>query len=378
MKYVFVDFYKEFHCVGSECPDTCCAGWGIGVDEQAVSDYRSVSGPFGEKLKNAMYSKDNVTYMKLDQANRCMLLDEQNLCEIYRELGPERMCYTCRSYPREFWQYEDLALGGLNISCPEVARMLFSRTDPILIGYGEDDFPALENGDDDGLFNLLINGLITSVNLLQNRSLSLSVRLRLLILFHDALQECLDSRTDPSSIFESFASPEQYHALAETLGRIPTDHASQILMLRQLLQFDGLYRIDFLFKAVGGFLAEHPDLILQTDAIEKLFAPFCLPDYTVQYENYAVNYILNNYLEAGRIRNIRDMIATFVYLYVLQMTADVFIAAESHTLPNLSTQVMIFSKTARFFNHNEQKLKELFKNFLESGFAETTALLTIV
>lgn len=28
-------FYKEFSCIAGACPDTCCAGWQIMIDEKA-------------------------------------------------------------------------------------------------------------------------------------------------------------------------------------------------------------------------------------------------------------------------------------------------------------------------------------------------------
>ena len=27
-------FYKEFSCIAGACPDTCCAGWQIMIDEK--------------------------------------------------------------------------------------------------------------------------------------------------------------------------------------------------------------------------------------------------------------------------------------------------------------------------------------------------------
>ena len=29
MEYVYPDYYRQFTCIGGECPDTCCAGWEI-------------------------------------------------------------------------------------------------------------------------------------------------------------------------------------------------------------------------------------------------------------------------------------------------------------------------------------------------------------
>ena len=28
------DYYKDFSCIAGACPDTCCAGWQIMIDEK--------------------------------------------------------------------------------------------------------------------------------------------------------------------------------------------------------------------------------------------------------------------------------------------------------------------------------------------------------
>ena len=33
MNYLTVDLYKDFKCIASACPNTCCAGWRIIIDE---------------------------------------------------------------------------------------------------------------------------------------------------------------------------------------------------------------------------------------------------------------------------------------------------------------------------------------------------------
>ena len=39
-------FYKEFSCIAGSCPDTCCAGWQIMIDEKSLQKYRRFKGPF--------------------------------------------------------------------------------------------------------------------------------------------------------------------------------------------------------------------------------------------------------------------------------------------------------------------------------------------
>ena len=45
-------FYKEFSCIAGACPDTCCAGWQIMIDEKSLQKYRRFKGPFRNRLHN--------------------------------------------------------------------------------------------------------------------------------------------------------------------------------------------------------------------------------------------------------------------------------------------------------------------------------------
>ena len=36
MQYTIPHYFKSFHCIGGECPDTCCAGWQIQIDPASL------------------------------------------------------------------------------------------------------------------------------------------------------------------------------------------------------------------------------------------------------------------------------------------------------------------------------------------------------
>ena len=97
MQYTFPNYYKEFSCIAGACPDTCCAGWQIVIDDQTLKKYQHFKGPFRNRLHNDIDWKQHV----FRQYNRrCAFLNEENLCDIYTETGPEMFCRTCRNYPR--------------------------------------------------------------------------------------------------------------------------------------------------------------------------------------------------------------------------------------------------------------------------------------
>lgn len=38
MQYTIPHYYSSFHCIGSACPDTCCAGWQIQIDSGSLKN----------------------------------------------------------------------------------------------------------------------------------------------------------------------------------------------------------------------------------------------------------------------------------------------------------------------------------------------------
>ena len=54
MRYTKPHFYDTFECLADRCPDTCCAGWQIVIDEDSLDKYEQVEGPFGNRLANSI------------------------------------------------------------------------------------------------------------------------------------------------------------------------------------------------------------------------------------------------------------------------------------------------------------------------------------
>ena len=46
MEFTFPNYYKEFSCIAGSCPDTCCAGWQIVIDNKTLKKYQHFKGLF--------------------------------------------------------------------------------------------------------------------------------------------------------------------------------------------------------------------------------------------------------------------------------------------------------------------------------------------
>ena len=82
MLYTIPHYYKKFQCIAGECPDTCCAGWQIVIDDRTREKYRRAEGAFGNRLHNSIDWKESCFQQ---YEGRCAFLNDENLCDIYQE-----------------------------------------------------------------------------------------------------------------------------------------------------------------------------------------------------------------------------------------------------------------------------------------------------
>ena len=94
MRYLKPDYFEDFKCIAGECPDTCCAGWQIMIDEESLDYYGEVHGTFGKRLRDSIDWQEGAFYQC---EKRCAFLNEKDLCDIYTELGEGALCNTCKN-----------------------------------------------------------------------------------------------------------------------------------------------------------------------------------------------------------------------------------------------------------------------------------------
>lgn len=184
MEYTIPDYYKEFFCVGGDCPDTCCAGWQIVIDKKTQKMYRREKGVFGNRLKNEIDWKEGV-FKQYEGC--CAFLNDENLCDIYKEIGEDRLCRTCRLYPRHIEEFESLREISLSLSCPIVAKLVLEKQEPVKFLSKKQDEEEEEYGDFDYLlFTKLIDTRKVLLHIVRNRNLPIAQRIAMILgLGHD-------------------------------------------------------------------------------------------------------------------------------------------------------------------------------------------------
>ena len=192
MKIRVPDYFNDFKCIASECEDTCCAGWGIVIDEESYNRYMKVQGEFGERLRSEIVTEgsENIFVLKGDD---CPFLTENKMCDIYNNLGEDSLCYTCRQYPRVMEEFGSLREICLSLSCPEACRIILRSDKKVAFNLTENDEEVTSYNDINAMLYLNLMQCRSIVfKILQDRSIELNKRISIVLKFTSEVQEKID------------------------------------------------------------------------------------------------------------------------------------------------------------------------------------------
>ncbi|MDX7149824.1 flagellin lysine-N-methylase [Citrobacter portucalensis] len=128
-------FVAAFNCVGSDCRDHCCKEWNIAVDKPTVKKYltnkdlliKTIAEESIQLVKKDMQNWGVITFAP--ESGNCPYFADDKLCMVHKRLGANALSKTCAIYPRSYRTYKNDVHHSLNISCPEVVRLLLSEPD---------------------------------------------------------------------------------------------------------------------------------------------------------------------------------------------------------------------------------------------------------
>lgn len=260
MLYTIPDYYPSFSCIADKCEDTCCAGWQIVIDKKTLKKYAKVNGDFRKRMfKSVNWFQQT---FKQDKDKRCAFLNEKNLCDLYLSQGEEGFCKTCREYPRHTEEFEGVREITLSVSCPEVARILMNRMEPVtFLNYereGEEEFEDF----DPFFYSILEDARKEMITILQNRDLTITDRILLILgMAHD-----MQRRMNRQEMF----------ACSDVIAKYSTDKAIDFVKKYQEknqnkkekmsfahTMFKHLYELELLREEWGVLLKETEDFLYQ-------------------------------------------------------------------------------------------------------------------
>jgi lysine-N-methylase len=198
-------YFDDFRCIASACPDSCCKEWDVQVDAVSAEFYRNLTGALGDRLRSVLQNVDGEAVMTIEDG-RCPMWRQDGLCRIQAELGEEALCHVCAEFPRLTHDYGDFIERGLELSCPEAARMILSAAPAPFI---EEQTDGGEAEYDEEAMDVLLRTREQVLEILADNSRSVGETLALALLYGYQAQGELDGDAelpfDPQAALESAA-----------------------------------------------------------------------------------------------------------------------------------------------------------------------------
>lgn len=189
MEIYYPKYYYDFHCIAAACPDSCCKEWEVDVDPESAAFYRTLPGALGDRLRQVLRSSADGASMRIEDG-RCPMWRQDGLCRIQAELGHDALCKTCREFPRIRHDYGSFVELGLELSCPEAARLILNCNTSALQSTTQ---PGGDTPDYDiETMNVLHKSRDQMLAFLDNTSLSLPEALAVMLLYSHFVQEEID------------------------------------------------------------------------------------------------------------------------------------------------------------------------------------------
>lgn len=192
MKNTFPIYYPSFSCIADKCTDTCCAGWDIVIDSESLEKYGNLATPYGEKIRSLIAVDEDGDNIFVSENSRCPFLLTDGLCEMYKELGHENLCRTCRKFPRFVNAFGSRIETGISLSCPEAARLIFESSDPVTFLTEETDGSIIPSDFDAELYFTLLEARKKAIAVIQQRNFSIEQRICAFAEYSQALQQLID------------------------------------------------------------------------------------------------------------------------------------------------------------------------------------------
>lgn len=360
MEIHYPDYYKKFQCTGAECMNTCCTGWKIGIDKATCRTYRHTGGAFGKRLRAS------VDYRKkyfITNGNFCPFLNEDQLCDIYIHLGKEKMCRTCRDYPRHMEIYGELYEVSLSLSCPEAARLVLQNEKPASFISRVNDRPGKTEEVDEDFLRLLCLVRENMFAVMEDCSMELNLKLAMILgLAHD-----IQTRIDQGK-------PKLAKEVLERLRREKTflhfkrkaaQYANRWEERRQIMSayldmMSGLGTIERLWpgkrRKCRHFLSDQANY--ETACLE-FFNYYRDNEY--EYKNLVIYFLYVYFLGAVYDRDVYSKVkfAVISALVIQEMGAADFAEKKSFSTDDQIEEAYIFSREMEHSDYNLEKMEVL-------------------
>ena len=299
MPDIYPSFYKRFKCIANRCEDSCCKDWDINIDSDTEAFYNTVEGAFGDKLRRHAVTDEYDERVFRCVEGRCPFWNSDMLCDIFIELGEERLSQTCGGFPRVRIDYGDFTEHLLSFACPEAARLMLGEKEGAYSSFGgEDELFACQDSSDSMSF--LLKARERTAGLLLDRSLPFAYR----------LADCLEFNAQVQSVLNG-----------EEPAPLELDDA----------QIDGagfIFDMHLKFEIMSGEWRKAVSDAAQSGLVPRV-------DFTDDFEKFALYYVYRYYLEAINSGDVMYSIKRIVCAYIVTGAIDALFARQGYPYPRM-------------------------------------------
>lgn len=369
MKIRVPEYFKDFKCIASKCEDTCCAGWGIVIDDATYARYKNVQGEFGDRLRSEIVHEagENIFVLK---GNNCPFLNEEKTCDIYINIGEENLCYTCQQYPRYTEEFGSLREIGISLSCPEAARIMLNNSKKVEFELSENNEVVSSYNDINAqLFIELLQSRKIVMDIIQDRTIDLRKRAVVALLFVDEIQEKIDESEikEIKSVREKYLDKGFLEELINELEEYRDNEGSK---------YDDMHEYFKVFKDLKHITPDDPlglndalRYFWQTDEDEELYIikhrqfEEYYNDKLYKFENILVYFIFRYFMKAVFDYDVLAKIKTALvsYMVIRELAVVRYIENNEFTDEDMVDIAHTYSKDIEHLEENIEALAELFE-----------------
>ena len=310
MRYVKPYYYNDFKCIADKCPDTCCAGWQIVIDDETLEKYSNEKDEFSYRLKNSIDWGEGVFFQN---NGRCAMLNDNNLCDLVTAKGEGGLCRTCHMYPRHIEEFEGAREYSLSLSCPVAARIILEDTNKLVFDIEEnEDIDPLEEEFEDFdffMYTQLEQARDVIFEIIQNRDLSVDMRMSYIMDMARKFQNAVDEQ----EVYRMEEIADEYKPLEGEILQ-----ASEHEQISDNIRFEKVKSAYELFKELEVLRQDWPEII--EDLKKNLYNGIC-EDYSKIRDEFYNDFVKG--ISADRWGIFKEqLLMFFVYTYFLGSVYD--------------------------------------------------------
>lgn len=368
MKLRVPHYYKDFVCIASKCKDNCCiGGWEIDIDDETANYYLNLEGEFGDILRASIGRTDEYCFKLKD--GKCPFLDNENLCEIYKNLGEDKMGVVCTQFPRFTEYYGSIKETGIGLACEEAERIIFTDRKPFSMDIEDiDEEEVIDTEYDNVLANYLFKVRDLLFKMIDNESISLHNKMIYMIEIGKHIQDLVnENNTEEIQNIINLLQQNNYEALQLDKQNINTDENSSMYEVESIL--NAYSELEILNEQWQYYLNDMYDMLHSEDmspadysVLVKEFTEY-IKDRNYEYSNMVKYFVFRYFMKASYDHDVFGKLQLSVTNYFVIRDMDIVKWLKNNrefSFEDRIETVHIFSREVEYSEDNLEVLAEEF------------------